>query len=208
MREQDKESVLALVASVYAFYRVDCSPFALSIWWEAMQPYDFMAVKDGFNRHCVNPDNGQFLPKPADIVKLIGGGTQDAALIAWAKVEAACRSVGQYQSVVFDDPIIHCVIRDMGDWVKLCNTDVDELPFRAKEFEQRYRGYKLRGSVGEFPRTLIGIAEGSNKAQGLPADLPVMIGEQQKCLQVYKGGSLTANVPMRQANALIEMDHV
>lgn len=207
MQPTESQAFKAVLHGVYDFYNKELSQFAIGVWWEAMRPFDFAAVKDALNRHCVNPDNGQWLPKPADVVRLIGGGTQDAALIAWAKVEAACRSVGQYQSVVFDDPLIHCVIRDMGDWVKLCNTDVDELPFRAKEFEQRYRGYKLRGSVGEFPRTLIGIAEGSNKAQGLPADLPVLIGEQQKCLQVYKGGSLTANVPMRQATALIEMNH-
>ena len=67
---------------------------------------DLRAVADALNRHAVNPDNGQFLPKPADIVRLINGNTVDRALVAWSTVERAIRSTGPYQSVVFDSPEI------------------------------------------------------------------------------------------------------
>lgn len=191
MREQDKEGLFALVASVYAFYRVDCSPFALSIWLEAMRPYDLLSVKDGFNRHCVNPDNGQFLPKPADIVKLIGGGTKDGALLAWSKVLRAIGSVGGYQTVVFDDPLIHAVVSDMGGWVAMCSISVDETPFKANEFVTRYQGYRLRGSLPDVPIKLIGRADGENVARGLGESEPVLIGDKQaaKRLLTMKKGS-------------------
>lgn len=197
MVDFDRQGFYELVANVYAFYRVDCTPFALGVWWEACKPFDANAVKDALNRHAVNPDNGQFVPKPADIVKLIGGGTQDGALVAWSKVDRAIRSVGPYQSVVFDDPIIHAVIRDMGDWINLCNTDDEEYPFRAKEFENRYRGYRLRSEIGAYPHRLIGYAEGHNSGH-FRVDAPVMIGDPKRCEAVHKQGSDTPSIPLQR----------
>jgi len=68
-------------------------------------------------RHLMNPDTGQFLPKPADIVRMLGGRTLDRALMAWAKVDKAVRQIGTYESVVFDDALIHRVLHEMGGWV-------------------------------------------------------------------------------------------
>ncbi len=189
MQETDRTGFYALVSDVHAFYRQQCSTFALAVWWEACKHFDASAVKDAFNRHAVNPDNGQFLPKPADIVKLIGGGTQDAALVAWSKVDKAVRSVGSYRSVVFDDPLIHAVISDMGGWGLLCNVDDKEWPFKAKEFENRYRGYRTRGRLETWPQKLIGTAEAHNTSKGYVAAPPLMIGDAVACEKVYRGGS-------------------
>lgn len=202
MRDSDREPFYSLVSDVYAFYRVDCTPFALGVWWEACKPFDAAAVKGAFNRHAVNPDNGQFVPKPADIVKLIGGGTQDGALVAWSKVDRAIRSAGPWQSVVFDDPIIHAVIRDMGNWTILCATDSDEYPFKAKEFENRYRGYRIRGDVGEYPRRLIGYSEAHNTGQ-FKVDPPVLIGDPARCARVESGGTERAQIPVQTVAALV-----
>lgn len=207
MVETDRSGFYKLVADVYAFYRVDCTPFALGVWWEACKPFDAAAVKDAFNRHAVNPDNGQFVPKPADIVKLIGGGTQDNALIAWSKVERAIRSVGPYQSVVFDDPITMQVLKDMGGWVQTCNSSEQELPFKAKEFQTRFRGYKTAGHLEAWPTHLPGIAEGQNAAGGYRLDPPIMIGAPDACRRVFAGGSDSAIAfqPLKLANAIEEV---
>src|SRR5438132_401555 len=114
------ENFQTLMQGVYDFYGKDLSKFALSVWWQAMRPYDFHAVTEALNRHCVNPDAGQFMPKPADVVRMMQGSTQDAALVAWSKVERAVCGVGSYQSVVFDDPLVHRVVYEMGGWIALC----------------------------------------------------------------------------------------
>lgn len=176
MEEQDRKDFFNLVADVYGFYRTDCTKFALNVWWESCRQFNFSAVRDAFNRHAMNPDNGQFCPKPADLVKLIGGGTQDGALVAWSKVNKAIRSIGPYQTVVFDDPIIHKVISDMGGWISLGNLTEEELPFKAKEFENRYRGYRIRGEISEVPEKLIGLADADRIARGLEEAQPVAIG--------------------------------
>lgn len=189
MKDNDKEQFFALIAGVYAFYRQDMSAFAGSVWWQAMKPFDFAAVTDALNRHCVNPDSGQFMPKPADVVKMLQGSTQDSAMVAWSKVDKGVRQVGTYASVVFDDPIIHRVLHDMGGWVALGSKTEDEWPFVAKEFENRYRGYRVRNDSPEYPKVLIGIAEAHNAREGRKSQPPVLIGNSDKAKQVALGGS-------------------
>ena len=188
MQPTDGTPFRALLAGVFAFYGKDLSDFAIGVWWEAMKPYDLGAVRDAMNRHAVNPDNGQFLPKPADVVKLIGGGTQDAALVAWAKVTNALRVVGRYKSVAFDDPLIHAVVSDMGGWIPLGDVKEDELPFRGKEFENRYRGYRLRSAVPPYPAKLLGIMDRENASRGFMPSEPVLIGDPGKARTVLQGG--------------------
>lgn len=189
MVESDRKPFFELVANVYAFYRIDCTSFSLGVWWEACKPFDFAAARDAMNRHSVNPDNGQFLPKPADIVKLIGGGTADAALVAWAMAERAVRQVGTYESVAFDDPIIHAVISDMGGWIKFGTVTEDELPFVRNEFVTRYRGYRLRGRIEHYPAKLIGIVEATNAPLGVSGQQPKLIGNPERAALVLKSGS-------------------
>ena len=188
MQASDNEQFVALIGDVYAFYRQDFSRFAAGVWLQAMQPFDFRAVADALNKHCVNPDNGQFMPKPADIVKMLQGSTQDAGLVAWSKVDAAIRMRGTYVSVVFDDPIIHRVILEMGGWVQIGGKNETDMPFLKNEFVNRYRGYKMRNEVPEYPSVLIGMAEAQNSRQGFECAPPVLIGGAEKAKQVLLKG--------------------
>ncbi|WP_186056520.1 DUF6475 domain-containing protein [Burkholderia gladioli] len=189
MNVKDRGSFAGLMSGVYGFYGKDVSDFAVDVWWNAMLPFDFEAVKDAINRHCVNPDSGQFLPKPADVVKMLSGSTQDAALVAWAKVDRAVREVGTYRSVVFDDAVIHRVVTDMGGWVPLGTKDDKEWPFVRNEFVNRYRGYRMRSETPEYLPVLIGIAEAANSKAGFQSERPTLIGNPKLARQVALGGS-------------------
>lgn len=176
------------MVGVMSFYGKDLSRFALDVWWSALRNYDLAAVTQAFNRWLSNPDQGQFQPKPADVIKMLSGSTQDKAFAAWAKVDRAVRSVGAYASVAFDDPIIHRVIHDMGGWVGLGQKSEDEWPFVARNFENIYRGYSARGEVPEYPQVLIGLAEAYNGQKGFKSDPPRLIGDRLKALSVMEGG--------------------
>lgn len=205
MRDEDKPSFAELVQAVYAFYGKDVSPFALDVWWSALRRFDLDAVQRAFSLHCQDPDRGQWLPKPADIVRLLDGGSGDRSLVAWSKVEKAIREIGPCQSVIFDDPVIHAVVRDMGGWVGLCEVTDEELPYRAAEFRKRYQGYMLRGPGG-YPKQLTGIHEAENVRNGFAAPEPVLVGEHRKCLAVFEGGVAPAARPrltLPQARALL-----
>lgn len=178
MQQDDFEEFTTLIGEVYAFKARDISEFAIRVWWNAMQRYDLAAVREAINRHFANPDAGQFLPMPADIVKMLEGRSVDSASLAWAEVDKAVRRVGPYQSVTFADPITAAVIEQMGGWVELCRGTDQEWPFIAKRFETIYQGYKMRSMLPEAPDRQIGIAEAYNGLQGFESTPPVLIGQQ------------------------------
>ena len=147
MTEHDFEKFRDGLTGVYAFYDKEINTFALDLWWNSLKQFDLPAIIQAFNRHVVNTESGKWLPKPADIIRMLQGSTQDAALIAWAKVDKAVRYKGTYVDVVFDDPVIHRVLHDMGGWIALGQKNEDEWPFVAREFENRYRGFRERSEI-------------------------------------------------------------
>lgn len=177
------------IAGVMGFYGKSLSRFALDVWWTALKSYELPAIIDAFNRHLANPDAGQFAPKPADIIRMLQGSTQDSALRAWAKVDRAVRSVGTYCDVVFDDALIHRVIQDMGGWIGLGTKSEAEWPFVAKEFENRYRGFRSRNERPSYAPVLIGIATAHNEPKGFESGKPVLIGNRQLAQRVLQEGA-------------------
>jgi len=99
MIQSEFENFSTVLAAVGDLYSKPVGDFALTLWWNALKDYDLNAVKDALGRHVRNPDNGQFMPKPADVVRMMQGSTQDSAQAAWAKVDRAVRHVGPYQTV-------------------------------------------------------------------------------------------------------------
>jgi len=171
----------------------DVNPVVYDIFYEAVKPYGYEAVKNAFSTHIKNPDTGQFMPKPADIVRIIDGTAADNSMQAWSKVVKAISAAGMYATVVFDDPVIHLVIRDMGGWIYLCQTDEDELKFRCHEFSNRYKAYKGSGRLPSYPKMLYGIAESENSAKGVEHyDKIKLIGDPSKAQAVLEKGS---NIP-------------
>ncbi|WP_079540387.1 DUF6475 domain-containing protein [Cardiobacterium hominis] len=154
----------------------------------ALQDYSLEDVRKGFFAALRNPDSGQFMPRPADVIREISGSSDTRAAMAWAKVrEAICR-VGHMPSIAFDDAIIHAVIADMGGWVKLALITNDELPFRERDFLRIYRGYIGR-PLGDYPRYLPGMAETDNYAKGYAVEPPLLLGDASKAEQVLLAGS-------------------
>lgn len=199
MRIEDYDEFTAMVGGLADLHDRTLSEWALSLWWAALQHYDFPAVKDALGRQLRNPDNGQYMPKPADIVKLISGTTIDAALYAWAMVDRAVRVIGSHRDVVFDNPLIHRVLTDMGGWVLLGTKTDRDWPFLAKEFENRYRGYAL-GDVPEYPPILEGIANSQNSTSFRWREPPMLIGCPRAATAVMQGGSNAQLIGMHQAS--------
>ena len=146
-------------------------------------------MRDALGRHLRNTDTGQFMPKIADIIKMLQGSSLDSALNAWAKVDRALRQVGPYETVVFDDPLIHRVLHDMGGWMMLGQKTDDEWPFVAREFEQRYRGFKSRNERFEYPAKLIGVSEAHNSKEGHKTAQPMLIGDATQAKAVMLAGA-------------------
>ena len=203
-KQADYERFLAILTGVSDYYGKDLSEGVISLYWQGLKQYDLQAVEKALWEHTQNPDSGQFMPKIADVTKMLQGRTQDQAAIAWAKVDKAVRHVGTYADVAFDDPIIHRVIADMGGWIWFGNQKEDEWPFVAKNFENRYRGYKMRGEIPEYPKVLIGIANAYNQKEGFKTQGARLIGNAQQAEKVMLGGTDQPLIAITQAGETVQ----
>lgn len=189
MIDQDKQKFANLLTGLAEYYKSPMSSPIMRLYWDSLKSYNYEAVEMAFSRHIGNPDTGQFMPKVADVTRMLQGTTTDSSLVAWSKVDRAVRDVGVYETVVFDDPLIHVVLMEMGGWVPLGSKDEGEWPFVAKEFQTRYRGYKSRNEIPKFTKALIGIAESHNTQQGFEIRKPILIGNKELAERVFSSGS-------------------
>jgi len=179
---EEKRRFAQIMTMLADYYDKEVSKAKATMYWEGLKQYDLEAVEKAFKMHAASPDeNSRWFPKIADLLKYIEGNTEDKAQLAWSKVDKAIRQVGTYTDVVFDDPIIHAVIVDMGGWYLLGEKDDEAWPFVAKEFVTRYRGYKQKTQQPEYPARLVGLANTYNASHGLPIAEPRLIGDVQKC---------------------------
>ncbi|GJH00248.1 DUF6475 domain-containing protein [Paraburkholderia terrae] len=175
-----------ILRRTFSVYGKELTPDMLEVWFDALAAYTLEDVATALSRHLRDADSGRFAPKPADVVAHLAGGSSVRALRAWSIVEKSVRMVGHYQSVQFDDPIIHRVIDDMGGWTKLASTaTIEDLKFRGLEFQKRYQGALITGGVGtDYPPYLIGAAEAHNVGESVAVAPTVLIGDPAKCEQV------------------------
>lgn len=184
-----------LYIAVHAMYKrpndPQPNPVVYELFYESVKQFGFDAVKKAFSVHIQNPDNGQWMPKPADIVRIISGTSKDNSHVAWSNVKKSITTVGSYETIVFDDPIIHRVIQDMGGWINLCASSEDDLPFRGHEFKSRYTAYKSQGEIPDYPAKLYGIIESDNSSKNLIEHIPqpILVGSPEKARQVLLAGS-------------------
>ena len=190
MQTRDLPIFSSLIAAIGELYGKAISAPLTDIYWQALKSFEWQDVNRGFQAHIHNPDVGQYFPKPADIIRFIEGSGETKALKAWTNVEHAIHRVGKYESLAFDDPIIHAVLEEMGGWVKLCSTVCDEICFRAIEFQKRYMGFVLR-KPSRYPKYLCGITESENAKNGYDIKPPVLVGDIQKAQQVMLAGGGT-----------------
>ncbi len=194
MQQCDFDDFVDILQVVGEQYSKKLSDGVIALYWQGLQDFDLNAVRDALGRHLRNTDTGQYMPKIADIIKMLRGSTLDSALNAWAKVDKAVRRVGPYESVAFDDPIIHRVLHDMGGWISLGEKSDDEWPFVAREFENRYRGFASLGVAIEYPAKLIGLSEAHNAKGGFKVAAPMLIGDSTRAQAVIAKGTSSAKL--------------
>ena len=195
MKANDYAQMCALINAACEYYgRPALTDNALRIYFNGLKHLTIEQVQEGLSVHVGNPDNGQFMPKVADITRAVLGDSEAMADRAWAKVYAAIGSVGRYQSVVFDDPLVHVVVSAMGGWVKLCVSDNEEVKWAGKDFVRMYRGYAGQ-ALPDYPRHLPGLSEIDNSARGYRSAPPLLVGNREQARLVFEGGSDAPALP-------------
>lgn len=189
MTNTDRIRFAEALGAVFTLYGKDLPDAVIEMWWRALEGYELAAVLEALTRHARDPDAGVYLPKPADVVRQLGGTSKDASVLAWAKVAEAVRRIGNYASVVFDDPIIHRCIEDLGGWPEVCRTTDKEWPFLENRFCAAYRAWRFRGVVPPHCSRLAGTVESTNRFNGYhEAKYPLrQIGDAHACKLISSG---------------------
>jgi hypothetical protein len=176
-----------------SFYSKEASAAAITIAFQALQRYGLKQISMALSRHLQDSERG-WAPKPSDVIRNIDGGPSIQAVKALTKADSTAARIGKYESVCFDDPLIHVVIKDMGGWAEFCGVLERERPFRNKEFERRY--IAIAGNEhGQHRTHLRGLTElyNSRGGHGEFVKAPVLIGDKAKAEQVYLTGSNEKN---------------
>ena len=157
------------------------SPLLASLYWKVLEPFTDEQCEKAFKSLIYE---SRFFPKPVEFIETIKGTTGDRATTAWLEVLETVARVGHYQSVRFDDPVIHAVIEAMGGWVRLAgDMKADEEKWKQKEFERLYQVLS-KNPRDNVPSYLPGLCEIQNAANGYDiTSNPVMIGNERKQLE-------------------------
>jgi hypothetical protein len=194
----ERRRFASLLTALSDYYNATISKAVAGIYWEGLRQYDYEAIEKACWAHTQLPDEaGRWMPRNADIIKMIVGSTLDQAALAWSRFDSALRTRGTWDDVVFDDPLIHRVVADMGGWVWFGHKyegEKGDWQFVAKDFQGRYRSYRIRGVVPDYPARLTGIGNAHNASHNLPLLPMILLGDAEKAKQVFKGGNGAAQL--------------
>ena len=177
---QDRQSFALIMVTLGELYDKAVSEQKIEIYFDALSAYDVDMINRAANTWIKLPGKGQFMPKPSDLIEIIDGDSEIRAQDAWIKVEKAIRSHGSWDTVIFDDPIIHAVITSLGGWMSLAGTETErDLHFKRLEFLKSYPKYVGRELPAQTP--LLG-RQAANNAHKFPDQVPapVVIGDASK----------------------------
>ena len=181
MKELDKKQFVSSMKATAKMYRAEMTDDIIEIYWRVLESITLEEFSAQLSLYLSDPDYGQFMPKPADLLRF-KTAKQPSAVIAWAEVLDTMEKIGAYTSVLFEDGAIAAVIRDLGGWPAVCNrqmTDDDPI-WLQREFERRYNDY--RGSGRIFRDQLEGLHDNDNRNRGYldGVRLAVFIGSAQE----------------------------
>ena len=178
---EKRHLIFELLTVLADMYRKDMSEGEFKVWGMVLDRYEHEEISQAFSLYLAQESR---FPTPADIVSRINGDAEGKALDALIKVEKAMELHGSYRTVIFDDPIIHFVIDELGGWIKSCRVSEGEFTWWKKDFRERYKHHlKYQVNPLEVP-PLIGIFDSHNLPKGSPAQIPVFIGNKDKCLEI------------------------
>lgn len=211
MQATDSQAFAMLIAGVFAYHRQPCSDALVGMYWRGCQHWELEQVKKAIDALTRDPEAGKFPPKIGDLARILEGTATDRAALAWGKVHEAMSSVGAYTDVVFDDPAIHAAVDDCGGWPKLCRTELKDLSYLQHRFSEAHRAYVGRGTF-DYPRRLMGDRSPDHdyERRGLPLPKPALIGNANRCREVYMGGGAAGKTPITFSTVakLLELPNV
>ncbi len=118
MQATDKQSFAEIIAKVWRFYGKTPAGPQIADWFAFLENFPLDAIADAFKAHLSDPNTGQYLPKPADVIRHLRGHDHPGPDEAWGILVRLMRD--ERESGVLSDEMraswAACQpIMDMGD---------------------------------------------------------------------------------------------
>lgn len=144
--------------------------------------------------HMMNPVDGKFPPKLADISGIVNGTPNDLeaeALIEFANMQAGIRKAGVYNDAIFSNHRTNMTIHLLGGWRQVCAYEEWDTYIGRKMFVDSYKAVCAQPVAMQLPLT--GIADFRNLYKFGRTD-----AERAECdrlLEHHKTPELPYNMP-------------
>lgn len=180
MTEQDRAAFVTQLTGLAELFDKKITDTLFDIYWQVLEDLSLEDFKRAVNSLALT---AKFFPKPAEFREQILPDMSAQAAIAYKKLEDAFSSAGVYRTVVFDDPVIHAVVENLGGWMHYCNLPEVEVKWYRKEFEKHYANFAPLVAARRLkpPTMLFGVFAFEENATD-ESKTPRLIGDHQKAL--------------------------
>ena len=155
MKDNDRQEFLKVLTILGEVYNQETSKLKIKGYWEALKDLDIETISRNATKHLKSE---KFFPRPVEL--RLTASDEDVALRAYNSLLIAIQRFGSYQSVQFEDKIIHSVVTLMGGWQKI--NEGEQNNWFQKEFVAFYKSMQHKK---EHPDYLRGIFEIENSAK-------------------------------------------
>lgn len=141
MNVQDKGHFQSIMIGAGELYSKEITKPLLQIYFQALQSYTIEQVSSAFTAHMVDTKHGTFMPKPADLVRLIDKdkpNPEDKARISWIAV--ANSFSGFYpDGFKLEDKIAAAALQSIGGRSAVGRCDASKMGFLERQFIDSYK---------------------------------------------------------------------
>ena len=162
MQKHEEEQFKKVLLGLGEYYTKEITSKMTEIYWYDLKPLSIDQFKQAASLHRLNPDNGQFFPKTADLMRQIGGTSkqveqqlEDKADMSWMVILGEVKRIGSYRSLKMEDKQALAAVKSLGGWKFICSKTEAELVWLHKEFVATYKNFE-RTDVNLLPDKLPG----------------------------------------------------
>lgn len=161
MNKLDQNRFKKILLAVGATYDKKLDEDLVRIWWNLFKPYSIDVFDKAISKHFLDPGQGMFMPKPANIIKQINSSelsVETKADMAWSEILEKISSIGSYGNLELEDKQALATVKALGGWKNLCSKTTAHLVWERKEFISIYQNYETT-SIEMLPEHLPGRLE-------------------------------------------------
>lgn len=162
MNTNDKAKFRELMVIAAEATNYQLTDSTLKTYWALLSELSIEQFEMAIHKHLLDPEQGMFFPKPANIMKQVIGtnkqqeqAVKDTAEQAWHAIQGEIRRIGSYGTLKLENKQALAAVKALGGWKHICSLSSDQLVWAHKEFTAAYENYE-RADTAMLPDKLPG----------------------------------------------------